>query len=132
MFSTSFLPAHELSPETDDDGSTRWPQTYGPSEANIIFVKPDWSDLEETILYLRKHPEIATAIAKRQRAHFTKYLSPASETCYWRALVRGWSKVAEPYYEDPGWARWDAEGVENGEGMRWETLSLLGKVSGNG
>ncbi|APA08906.1 hypothetical protein sscle_04g036760 [Sclerotinia sclerotiorum 1980 UF-70] len=131
IFSSSFFSAREESPETGYDWATRWPKTYGQSEANIIFVEPDWSDLEETIMYLRKNPEIATGIAKRQRDLFTKYLSPASEACYWRALIRGWSKVAEPDYEDDGWAGWDAEGPENGEGMRWETFSLLGKVAKN-
>ncbi|TGO17688.1 hypothetical protein BTUL_0015g00230 [Botrytis tulipae] len=128
IFSKTFLSARELSAKSEYDWTTRWPNTYGLSEANIIFVEPDWSDLEETIMYLRNHPEIGNGIAERQRELFTRYLSPASEACYWRALIRGWSKVAEPHYEDGGWARWDAGGVEDGEGMRWETFSLLGKV----
>lgn len=131
IFSSSFFPERKAPAKGVYNWAIRWPKTYGPSEANIIFVEPDWSDLEETIMYLRNHPEIATGIAERQRELFTRYLSPAAETCYWRALIRGWSKVAEPYYEDGGWAGWDAEGVENGEGMRWETFSLLGKVPQN-
>ncbi len=31
------------------------------------------------------------------------YFSPAAEVCYWRALVRGWSKVAR--YDEEEWER---------------------------
>ena len=47
------------------------------------------------------------------------YLSPAAETCYWRALVNGWSKIARTEGDE----RWD-----EGEEIRWETFSLTGKT----
>ncbi len=52
--------------------------------------------------------------------------SPAAEACYWRALIRGWHRVARPV-EDM-WGDSDSEGPENGEGVRFETFSLTGKV----
>ncbi|GJC98468.1 DUF821 domain-containing protein [Colletotrichum higginsianum] len=72
-----------------------WPVTVGPGEANMVFVNPDWSDLQATIHWLEDHAEVARGIARRQRALFSEggYLSPAAEVCYWRALVRGWSRV---------------------------------------
>jgi hypothetical protein len=61
-----------------------------PSQANIVFIAPDWSDLESTVSWLRTHPAIAEGIAERQREVVEKgYLSEASEVCYWRALIRG-------------------------------------------
>ncbi|OHE92960.1 hypothetical protein CORC01_11753 [Colletotrichum orchidophilum] len=73
----------------------QWPATVRPDEANMVFLKPDWSDLEATVGWLEDHPEVARGIARRQRALFSGrgYLSPAAEVCYWRALVRGWSRV---------------------------------------
>ncbi|KAK2065276.1 hypothetical protein LY76DRAFT_364203 [Colletotrichum caudatum] len=72
-----------------------WPATVGPGEANAVFVNPDWSDLEATIGWLEDHAEMSRGIARRQRAtSFERgYMSPAAEVCYWRALVRGWSRV---------------------------------------
>lgn len=45
------------------------------------------------------------------------WLSEGAEACYWRALVRAWSEVVK--VDESEW----------GEGMRWETFSLLGKAS---
>jgi len=72
-----------------------WPIHYKAEEANIVFVNPDWSDLGPTIRWLEEHPDVAEGIAKRQKALFATggYFSPAAEACYWRALIRGWSKV---------------------------------------
>ncbi|KAL8392486.1 hypothetical protein RB595_002612 [Gaeumannomyces hyphopodioides] len=73
-----------------------WPVQYAASEANIVFVAPDWSDLAATVGWLEAHPEVAEGIATRQRQLFVGggYFSPAAEACYWRALVRGWGSVA--------------------------------------
>ncbi|KAF2463598.1 uncharacterized protein BDR25DRAFT_337748 [Lindgomyces ingoldianus] len=67
-------------------------------EANAVYVAKDWSDLESTIDFLRTHPKIAETIASNQRkmTHGKGYLSSAAETCYWRALVKGWASVAVP------------------------------------
>ena len=99
----------------------RWSHSYAPTEANIVFVDYDWADLEQTINWLRKHPDIAKGIAKRQRDEVAGrgYLSPAAESCYWRALVNGWSKVVRTEADE----RWD-----EGEEVRWETFSLTGKT----
>jgi hypothetical protein len=92
----------------------------------MIFVSPDWSDLEATILYLRKNPELAKGIARNQRELMVKggYLSESAEACYWRSLIRAWGKVVRTSETDgevgEGW----------GEGMRWETYSLLEEVVG--
>ncbi|OTB15122.1 hypothetical protein K445DRAFT_61418 [Daldinia sp. EC12] len=93
-----------------------WPTEYDPSEANIVFVAPDWSDLESTIAWLERHPKIAEGIARRQRElfHGGGYFSPAAEMCYWRALFRGWSKVV----------RTEGQGFENLEEIPWEEFSL--------
>lgn len=84
-----------------------WPKRYDPNEANIVFVSPDWSDLEDTIHWLEDHPKVAEGIARRQRELFAGggYFSPAAEACYWRELVRGWAKMARPEkgeFEDLG------------------------------
>lgn len=94
-----------------------WPESWDVEEANAVFVKPDWSDLEDVIHWLEEHPREAEGIAKRQRETFANggYFSPAAEMCYWRALIRGWSEVA----------RWDAEEVQAlGEGQTYEAFVL--------
>jgi hypothetical protein len=109
---------------TERKKDPRWSKTYSPSTANIIFVDHEWNDLEETVLWLQANPDIAKGIAKRQREIVVDagYLSPAAEACYWRSLIRGWSEVAQ--IDEKEWGAWDAEGPENGEGIRWETFSL--------
>jgi hypothetical protein len=104
----------------------RWPKSYPPSQANIIFISPDWSDLESTITWLRNNPVIAEGIADRQREVVRKgYLSEASEVCYWRSLVRGWSGVAE--IDEEKWGDWEDESRDV-RGVRWEEFSLTQKA----
>jgi len=93
-----------------------WPVSYTADEANIVFVAPDWSDLEDTVLWLEAHPRAAQGIASRQRDLFAGggYFSPAAEACYWRALVRGWHKVAR--YDEKEWGGRD--------GIPYETFVL--------
>lgn len=94
-----------------------WPVSWGVEEANAVFVKPDWSDLEDVVHWLEEHPREAEGIARRQRETFVDggYFSPAAEMCYWRALVRGWSEVV----------RWNAEEVQAlGEGQTYEAFVL--------
>jgi hypothetical protein len=97
-----------------------WPVGYKPEEANIVFVAPDWSDLGETVAWLEEHPDIAEGIARRQRDMFVGggYFSPAAETCYWRAMVRGWAKMA----------RTEGQGWEDTEGITFEAFSLTNTV----
>ncbi|EJT80217.1 hypothetical protein GGTG_00220 [Gaeumannomyces tritici R3-111a-1] len=97
-----------------------WPVRYAASEANIVFVAPDWSDLAATVAWLEAHPEVAEGIATRQRQLFVGggYFSPAAETCYWRALVRGWGSVARV-----------SEDVWRGkDGVRFEIFSLKNEL----
>jgi len=98
-----------------------WPLSYPIEEANIIFVKPDWSDLEETIMWLRKFPQLSKSIAHNQREMMigNGYLSEAAEVCYWRKFIGAWSETIRVEDED-AW----------GEGMRWETFTLTGDVRG--
>lgn len=93
-----------------------WPIHYKPDEANIVFVAPDWSDLEDTVRWLESRPDEAEGIARRQRELFVDggYFSRAAEACYWRALIRGWSTVCQT----------DGEGWEDQLGTRWELFSI--------
>ncbi|KAI1765134.1 hypothetical protein GGR53DRAFT_282214 [Hypoxylon sp. FL1150] len=94
-----------------------WPTAYDPrGDANIVFVAPDWSDLEATVEWLERHPKVAEGIARRQRELFDGggYFSPAAEMCYWRAAIRGWSEVV----------RTDGQGFEDLEEIPWEEFSL--------
>ncbi|KAI1353485.1 hypothetical protein F5Y01DRAFT_323114 [Xylaria sp. FL0043] len=93
-----------------------WPTEYDASEANIVFVAPDWSDLEATVAWLEAHPRVAEGIARRQRALFDGggYFSPAAEMCYWRGLIRGWSEVV----------RVDEGAFDDLEEVTWEEFSL--------
>ncbi|KAG8168570.1 hypothetical protein KVR01_001319 [Diaporthe batatas] len=121
VFSSTLLPGQAqegkqwaaASPMT----SRAWGQGYGAEEANIIFVKPDWSDLDDVITWLEAHPDVAEGIAGRQRGLFAGggYFSPAAEACYWRALVRGWSEVVRV---DAG------ELAEVGPGQTFESFVL--------
>lgn len=81
-----------------------------------MFIAPDWADLGDTIFWLEAHPDVAEGIARRQRDFFIGrgYLSPAMETCYWRALIRGWSSVV----------RLEGRGWEDRVGVSWEEFSL--------
>lgn len=93
-----------------------WPVRYKAEEANIVFVEPDWSDLGDTVAWLEENPAVAEGIAQRQRElfHGGGYFSPAAETCYWRALVRGWARMA----------RTEGQGWEEIEGVTFEAFSL--------
>ncbi|KAI0974139.1 hypothetical protein F4678DRAFT_400026 [Xylaria arbuscula] len=95
---------------------TAWPTEHSASEANIVFVAPDWSDLEATVAWLEAHPRTAAGIAGRQRALFEGggYFSPAGEMCYWRGLIRGWSEIV----------RVDEGAFDDLEEMTWEEFSL--------
>ncbi|KAH1491547.1 hypothetical protein LV164_008173 [Aspergillus fumigatus] len=105
-------------PNQSDRIQRAWPTDLSTEDANLVMVSPDWSDLEATIAWLEDHPTMAEGIADRQRQlfHDGGYHSPAAEACYWRALIRGWSKVAEP--EGREWSEH--------EGVRWELFSLGG------
>ncbi|KAK0387270.1 hypothetical protein NLU13_5583 [Sarocladium strictum] len=85
-------------PKWEQRARTGWTEVYTTDEANMVFVRPDWEDLEEVISWLEANPGVAEGIAKRQRETFEEsgYLSPAAEVCYWRALIRGWAEISRP------------------------------------
>ncbi|ERS95664.1 hypothetical protein HMPREF1624_07738 [Sporothrix schenckii ATCC 58251] len=100
-----------------DGVQSAWPVHYSAAEANAVFVAPDWSDLEATVAWLERHPDVAQGIAQRQRALFVGggYFSPAAEACYWRALIRGWSRVAKS--DGPAW-------LGEPRGLPWEQFAM--------
>ncbi|CAK7199339.1 hypothetical protein SEUCBS139899_002017 [Sporothrix eucalyptigena] len=93
-----------------------WPPTP-PFSANAVFISPNWSDLQATVAWLEAHPDVAEGIAQRQRDLFwgKGYLSPAAEVCYWRALIRGWARVAQT--TGPEWA-------SAPRGVPWEVFAM--------
>jgi len=102
----------QLSPYPAPWVRNAWPTEHDASEANIVFVAPDWSDLEATVEWLEAHPRIAEGIGRRQRSLFEDggYFSPAAEMCYWRGLIRGWSEVVrvdEGAFDDLGEVTWE-------------------------
>ncbi|KAI1420430.1 glycosyl transferase family 90-domain-containing protein [Xylaria sp. FL1777] len=113
VFSQDLVPTRR---EVTEDMRNAWPKRYSPNDANAVFISPDWSDLEDIVLWLEDHPDVAAGIARRQRDLFVRkgYISPAMETCYWRALLRGWSQVV----------RLEGEGWDDKAGVSWESFSI--------
>ncbi|KAK3107970.1 hypothetical protein LTR53_017947, partial [Teratosphaeriaceae sp. CCFEE 6253] len=70
-------------------------QPRGP-EQNYVKLKRDFSDLPRSMKKLGKPANIpmTEAIANNAvRTFRERYLTPAAEACYWRALIRGWASV---------------------------------------
>jgi len=66
------------------------------TDQNYIKLKRDFRDLPKTMKSLLKPANLleAEAIANNARRTFReRYLTPAAEACYWRALIRGWASV---------------------------------------
>lgn len=111
VFSSTLLSeglAEQPMPKWEKRARKGWKEVYTASEANMVFVRPDWEDLQEVVAWLEAHSDVAKGIARRQRETFEGmgYLSPAAEVCYWRALIRGWAEIARPVGEG-----WDTRGV---------------------
>jgi hypothetical protein len=65
------------------------------TQQNFVEVERDFSDLEQRMEWLLSHPEEARRIANNSVTTFReRYLTPAAEACYWRALIRGWGSVS--------------------------------------
>lgn len=91
----------------------------GPNQ-NIVYVKDDWSDLEETINHLLANPAEAERIANNTVDTFRdRYLTPAAETCYWRKLFRAWESVTDPLPEVIPFVE---------RGTSWESYVLMGAL----
>jgi hypothetical protein len=88
---------------------------------NYLEVERDFSDLPQKIEALIKDPEEVRRIANNSVQTFReRYLTPAAEACYWRALWKGWAKVA-PKAEI--WST-DGEGKRRRRGVRYESFLL--------
>lgn len=71
-------------------------QSSGPDQ-NFIELRRDFSDLAKTMDTFLHPPTLQSkgqSIADNVRRTFRqRYLTPAAEACYWRALIRGWASV---------------------------------------
>ena len=93
----------------------------GPLQ-NCVEVERDFSDLSTKMANLLDNPAKAQKIADNSVKTFReRYLTPAAEACYWRALWRGYGRVSDPAeLWVPG-----RDGVEVKRGLRYETFLLL-------
>ncbi|KAI9710314.1 MAG: hypothetical protein M1820_002809 [Bogoriella megaspora] len=61
---------------------------------NHVQVNPDWSTLDDTMMYWTSHPKEAAAIAAESARTFRdRYLTPAAEACYYRRMFTTWRAV---------------------------------------
>lgn len=93
----------------------------GPQQ-NFVQVERDFSDLAPKIEELIANPLKAKEIADNSvRTFRERYLTPAAEACYWRALVRAYGTVSEEanIWQDAG------KGKKLKRGLRYETFLLL-------
>jgi hypothetical protein len=89
---------------------------------NYVQVERDFSDLSAKMDALLADPAEAERIANNSvRTFRERYLTPAAEACYWRALWRGYGAVSEP---SKLWHN-TISGQRIHRGMRFETFSLL-------
>ncbi|KAJ5089070.1 hypothetical protein N7532_007754 [Penicillium argentinense] len=91
----------------------------GPNQ-NYVEVERDFSDLAEKIEPLVHNTAAAERIAQNSVKTFReRYLTPASEACYWRALFDGysnvWNSTVNPWSVRHGKER----------GLRYESFLLL-------
>lgn len=94
--------------------------SHGPTQ-NYVEVERDFSDLPAKMERLLANPDEAQRIADNSVKTFReRYLTPAAEACYWRALWRGYAKVVEKP------KMWTEEGGKRKKrGLRYETFLLL-------
>ncbi|GES63690.1 lipopolysaccharide-modifying protein [Aspergillus terreus] len=89
----------------------------GP-EQNYVEVGRDFSDLPDRMDELLNDLEKAQRIADNNVKTFReRYLTPAAEACYWRALWEGWSQVSMNITRDST--------QPSERGMRYESFVLL-------
>lgn len=89
----------------------------GP-EQNYVEVERDFSDLPDRMDELLNDLEKAQRIAGNNVKTFReRYLTPAAEACYWRALWEGWNEVSMNITRDPT--------QPSERGMRYESFVLL-------
>lgn len=67
---------------------------YDGPDQNIVRVERDWSDLDSTMKWLLKNPDIAQRIAANSAKTFRdRYLTPAAQACYTRRMIKVWSEL---------------------------------------
>ena len=90
--------------------------SFGPLQ-NYVEIKRGFSDLPAKMENLLDHPAKAQKIADDNFKTFReRYLTPAAEACYWKALRRAYAKVS-------GSAELWKTGAKRG--LRYETFLLL-------
>ncbi|KAI9758252.1 MAG: hypothetical protein M4579_003111 [Chaenotheca gracillima] len=93
----------------------------GPQQ-NFVEVERDFSDLPDVMEDLLRNPEKARKIADNNVKTFReRYLTPAAQSCYWRALFHGWAKVSfrPELYEQT------KDGQKQRRGVRFERFVLF-------
>ncbi|EYE96653.1 endoplasmic reticulum-resident kdel protein [Aspergillus ruber CBS 135680] len=92
----------------------------GPQQ-NYVEVERDFSDLPSRMNHLLQNPRAAERIADNNvRTFRERYLTPAAEACYWRALWDGYKQVSNA---TDSLSRMGRPAVERG--LRFESFSLL-------
>ena len=92
----------------------------GPQQ-NFVQVERDWTDLPHKIQELIDNPIKARMIADNNVDVFReRYLTPAADACYWRALLQGWTTASTQITETMS----DPTDVSN-KGIRYESFLLL-------
>ncbi|KAE8140891.1 glycosyl transferase family 90-domain-containing protein [Aspergillus pseudotamarii] len=92
----------------------------GPQQ-NFVQVERDWTDLPHKIQELLDDPIKARMIADNNVNVFReRYLTPAADACYWRALLQGWTTASPEITETMS----DPTNVSN-KGIRYESFLLL-------
>ncbi|KAF2643144.1 hypothetical protein P280DRAFT_488270 [Massarina eburnea CBS 473.64] len=107
----------------------QWMQNYhylllssGPDQ-NYVEVERDFSNLASAMDDLLAHPEKAKRIADNSvKAFRERYLTPAAEACYWRALVKAYSEVAFEPLLYSGVEVGDGKARKERRGTRFETF----------
>ena len=107
------------------------------SNENYIKVKRGFSDLRSTMSKAVRaswQQDQGVGIANNAKRTFReRYLTPAAEACYWRALIRGWASVQgfEPqvWDEDRHGDVMDVDGEKRKpRGTPFETYAITGAV----
>ncbi|KAF2173425.1 hypothetical protein M409DRAFT_15710 [Zasmidium cellare ATCC 36951] len=66
----------------------------GPQQ-NYVFVKRDWSDLEDKVIWYLEHPDEAEKVIANSLETFrSRYITRAATSCYIRRLIQGYGEVA--------------------------------------
>ena len=91
----------------------------GPDQ-NFVEVQRDFADLPAKMQTLLDDSELAERIARNSASTFRdRYLTPAAEACYWRALVQGWMDASPELGGDIV-----SQGLKE-KGVRYESFLLM-------